>query len=91
MAGNDDEIEMAWRELRMQEADRDIEPAVPVAFRAYFADLDWDGFYRHVRSFSAMQRWWLMAKRLEAYERLGTDDLVATVRPSYVEWRVRVA
>ena len=58
----------------------------PIAFRAYYSEIDAAGFHTGSR----LALWWLMASRLRAFELLRTSDVVTDVRGSYIEWRVRV-
>jgi hypothetical protein len=84
MAGSDDDD---WGELRLEPVPLETPPARPMALRAYFADVGWDGFYREVKPWTPRCLFWCMAKRLQAVEALGGHDIVADVRPTHIEWR----
>ena len=77
----DDNLELERVPLETPEPD-----TVPVAFRAYFSEIDAGGF----GASTGTEQWWLMASRLRAFEILRTNDLVTDIRSSYIEWRVRV-
>lgn len=76
----DHELQLAEVPLETPSAE-----TVPIAFRAHFDEVDTDGL-----EFSRVALWWLMARRLRAFEVLRTSDLTTEIKSSYIEWRVRV-
>jgi hypothetical protein len=93
MAKNDDDWPEDWEQWLDDGLELDQVPletpeheTVPVAFRAYFDEINATGFGAR----TGTEQWWLMASRLRAFELLRTNDLIADIRPTYIEWRVRV-